>query len=65
MEHQEQKETEEVAEISMLLRSLSVSKELQDIHQEHNMEKQRIDSLKLDEFTLAEGIPDYIGEIDV
>lgn len=53
MEHQEQKETEEVAEISMLLRSLSVSKELQDIHQEHNMEKQRIDSLKLDEFTLA------------
>ena len=65
MEHQEQKETEEVAEISMLLRSLSVSKELQDIHQEHNMEKQRIDSQKLDEFTLAEGIADYIGEIDV
>ena len=29
------------------------------------MEKQRIDSLKVDEFTLAEDIADYIDENDV
>ena len=29
------------------------------------MEKQRIDSLKVDEFTLAEDIADYIEENDV
>ena len=64
-ENQEQQEVEEVAEISALLRSVSISEELEHLHQEKNMEKQRIDSLKVDEFTLAEDIADYIDENDV
>ena len=51
VENQEQQETEEVAEVSTLLRSISISEELQNLHQEDNMEKHRIDSLKVDEFT--------------
>ena len=35
------------------------------IYQEGNIEKQRIDSLKLNEFTLAEDIADFIDENDV
>ena len=65
VENQEQQEIEEVREISTLLRSISISEELQHLHQEDNMEKQRIDPLKVDEFTLAEDIADYIDEIDV
>ena len=65
VENHEQQEIEEVGEISTLLRSISISEELQHLHQEDNMEKQRIDSLKVDEFTLAEDIADYIDEIDV
>ena len=65
VENQEQQEIEEVREISTLLRSISISEELQHFHQEDNMEKQRIDPLKVDEFTLAEDIADYIDEIDV
>ena len=64
-ENQEQQEVEEVAEISALLRSISISEELEHLHQEKNIEKQRIDSLKVDEFTLAEDIADYIDENDV
>ena len=64
-ENQEQQEVEEVAEISALLRSVSISEELEHLHQEKNMEKQRIDSLKVDKFTLAEDIADYIDENDV
>ena len=65
VENHEQQEIEEVGEISTLLRSISISEELQHLHQEDNMEKQRIDSLKVDEFTLAEDIADCIDEIDV
>ena len=71
VKNQEQQEIEEVGEISTLLRSISISEELQHLHMtetilhEDNMEKQRIDSLKVDEFTLAEDIADYIDEIDV
>ena len=65
VENQEQQEIEEVREISTLLRSISISEELQHLHQEDNMEKRRIDPLKVDEFTLAEDIADYIDEIDV
>ena len=65
VENHGQQEIEEVGEISTLLRSISISEELQHLHQEDNMEKQRIDSLKVDEFTLAEDIADYIDEIDV
>ena len=35
------------------------------LHQEDNMEKQRINSLIVDESTLAEDIADYIDENDV
>ena len=64
MENQEGGQNEEVAGISTLLRSISISEELEHLHQEDNMEKQRTDSLKVDEVTLAEDIADYIDEND-
>ena len=64
-ENQEQQETEQVAEISALLRSISISEELQHLHQEYNMGKERIGSLKVDGFTLAEDFAYYIDENDV
>ena len=65
VKNQEQQETKEVAEILTLLRSISTSEELQHLHQEDSREKQRINSLKVNEFTLAEDIADYIDENDV
>ena len=38
---------------------------LQSLHQEDNMEKQRINFLEVDEFTLAEDITDYTDETDI
>ena len=38
---------------------------LQSLHQEDNMEKQRINFLEVDEFTLAENITDYTDETDI
>ena len=38
---------------------------MKNLHQEDNMKKPRVDSLKVDEFTLAEDIADYIDENDV
>ena len=64
-ENQEQDKAEEVPEISTLLRTISVSEELQHLHQKDNMEKQRINYLKVGEFTLAEDIAGYIDENDV
>ena len=61
----ENQEAEEVAEISSLLRSISISEDLQNIHQEDNMEKQKIDSLKIDESTLAEDVDDFIDENEI
>ena len=65
VKNQEQQETKEVAEILTLLRSISTSEELQHLHQEDSREKQRINSLKVNEVTLAEDIADYIDENDV
>ena len=65
MENQEQQQTEEVVEISTLLRSISIGEELEHLHQVDNMEKQRTDSLRVDKFTLGEDVADYIDENDV
>ena len=65
LENQEQQEKEEVAVISTLLRNISINEELEDLNQEENMEKQRINSLKVDEFTLAENVAGYIDENNV
>ena len=65
LENQEQQEKEEVAVISTLLRNISINEELEDLNQEENMEKQRINSLKVDEFTLAKNVADYIDENNV
>ena len=61
----ENQEAEEVAEISSLLRGISISEDLQNMHQEDNMEKQKIDSLKVDESTLAEDVDDFIDENEI
>ena len=55
----------EVAEISNLLRSISISENLHSIHQEDNMEKQKIDLLKIDESTIAEDVDDFIDENEI
>ena len=65
LENQEQQEKEEVAVISTLLRNISINEEFEDLNQEENMEKQRINSLKVDEFTLEENVADYIDENNV
>ena len=40
VENQEQQRTEKIPETSTLLRNISISKELEHLHQEDNMEKQ-------------------------
>ena len=60
VENQEQQRTEKIPEISTLLRNISISEELEHLHQEDNMEIQIINSLKVDEFTLVKDIADYI-----
>ena len=60
-------EAEEVAELSRLLRSVSISEEdlsSQEI-QENNMEKQKIDSLKINESTVAEDVDDFTDENEI
>ena len=54
--NQEQQQTDEDSEMSTLLRSISISEE------EDHMDKQRIASLKVDDFGLAEDIADCIDE---
>ena len=60
VENQEQQRAEKIPEISTLLRNISISEELEHLHQEDNMEIQIINSLKVDEFTLVKDITDYI-----
>ena len=52
---------EEVAELSSLLRSISISGDLQLMSKEADMEKEKIDALPIDESTIA----DYIDENEV
>ena len=59
------KEAEEVAEISSLLRSISICEDLDNIHQEEDMEKQKIDSLKVDESTISGDAADFIDDNEV
>ena len=56
---------EEVAELSNLLRSISISEDLQLMSREAEMEKEKIDALAVDESTIAEDIADYIDENEV
>ena len=65
VEDQNEEEAEEVAEISSLLRSISICEDLENIHQEENMEKQKIDSLKVDESTISGDAADFIDENEV
>ena len=65
VEDQNKEEAEEVAEISRLLRSISICEDLDNIHQEENMEKQKIDSLKVDESTISGDAADFIDENEV
>ena len=63
---EQNQEVEELAEISSLLRSISISEDLQNIDQEDNMEKQKIDLLKTDESTVvAEDVNDFIDENEI
>ena len=54
----------EVAELSNLLRSISISENLQVMSSEADM-KEKIDALTIDESTIAEDIEDYIDENEV
>ena len=70
MEEDTQKEEnleqgEKVAELSNLLRSISISENLQMMSSEADMEKEKIDALEIDESTIAEDIEDYIDENEV
>ena len=62
---EQNQEVEEVTEISSLLRSISISEDLQNIDQKDNMQKQKIDSLKIDESTVAEDVDDFIDENEI
>ena len=53
---------EKVAELSNLLRSISISEDLQLMSREAEMEKEKIDALAIDESTIADDIADYIDE---
>ena len=56
---------EKVAELSNLLRSISISEDLQLMSREAEMEKEKIDALAIDESTIADDIADYIDENEV
>ena len=56
---------EKVAELSNLLRSISISEDLQLMSREAEMEKEKIDALAIDESTIADNIADYIDENEV
>ena len=47
---------EKVAELSNLLRSISISEDLQLMSREAEMEKEKIDALAIDESTIADDI---------
>ena len=55
---------EDVAELSNLLRSISISENLHVMSSEADM-KEKIDALTIDESTIAEDIEDYIDENEV
>ena len=56
---------EKVAELSNLLRRISISEDLQLMSRKAEMEKEKIDSLAIDESTIADDIADYTDENEV
>ena len=56
---------QKVAELSNLLRSISISEDLQLMSREAEMEKEMIDALVIDKSTIADDIADYIAENEV
>ena len=56
---------EKVAELSNLLRSISISEDLQLMSIEAEVEKEKIDAFPIDESTIADDIADYIDENEV
>ena len=54
-----------VAELSNLLRSISISEDLQLMSREVEMAKEKIDALAIDESAIADDIADYIDENEV
>ena len=60
-----QEQGEKVAELSNLLRSISISEDLQRMSREAEMEKEKIDALAIDESTIADDIGDYIDKNEV
>ena len=62
-------ETVEVGEISNLLRSISISgdisERLDQIGEGHNMDKQRIDAIRVELSTIADDIENFIDENEI
>ena len=61
----EEVESNQTEEVSNLFRTISISKDLQSLNVEENMDKQRADALVIDEATTTEDIDDYIDENNV
>ena len=61
----EEVESNQTEEVSNLFRTISISKDLQSLNAEENMDKQKSDALVMDETTIGEGTDDYIDENNV
>ena len=48
-----------------MFRTISISEDLQSLSAEESMDKQKADTLVIDEATIGEGIDDYIDENDM
>ena len=55
----------EVSKLSNLLRSISVSEDLELVSSEENMSQEKIDALSIEESTIADGISNFIDENQV
>ena len=61
----EEFESNQIEEISNLLRTISISKDLQLLNVEEIMDEQKADAWVIDEATIGEDIDDYIDENNV
>ena len=58
----EEVEGDQIKEASNLFRTISISEDLQSINVEESLDKQKADSLVMDEATVGEDLDDYIDE---
>ena len=58
----EEVEGDQIIEASNLFRTISISEDLQSISVEESLDKQKADSLVMDEATVGEDLDDYIDE---